>query len=483
MLLCPCSCSCPYPVLDGSGHESAEIDGTVERHVTSAPTKQPVPAPRQSGKSSVKADFRLDLQENSPSAKPNDDKARTSSVQSIETQIVTEQSIAKSKIPVKVKETVKEIVNDSIINENPTTMGTKNEQEAKVCKTVERTVVVETKSSSKLPVATTMIDGALDSEKSIVTKHLTNDVTDHAFTDRSIDGITKIVTTVTSTSGTKFGSQEIEREVTDSMLTASGGEIGPEELRELMNDGTMTIKRTTTIVSGSSLPPELEELSHAAGPTKTVTITNSVRPITEIDSQTTGSSLTGTIVKETIDRSRSMMKDGAGWTTETIVTKRSSDGRNIPWESVRRSREDQEQWEAQFSLDTSPGSGNGDMFTKNGDSRHEINSDTDSEGSPRQRRRSLSKRRTLGSSSGSDVALHEGAELSPMEDDQGTSFTANILSKRCTYPANLVSSSYSLFFIIHSSRSIISSHHIYLLTFLFFFFSYSPAMKKGSSFR
>ena len=94
-----------------------------------------------------------------------------------------------------------------------------------------------------------------------------------------------------------------------------------------------------------------------------------------------------------------------------------------------------EQWESQLSQDTSPGSGNGDIYTKNGSSRHDLNSDTDSDGSPRSRRRSPSKRCTLGSSSGSDVALHEGAELSPLEDDQGTALTANLLSKQCTYPA------------------------------------------------
>ncbi|CAL7943910.1 unnamed protein product [Xylocopa violacea] len=103
------------------------------------------------------------------------------------------------------------------------------------------------------------------------------------------------------------------------------------------------------------------------------------------------------------------------------------------------SDEKAEQWESQtFSQDTSPGSGNGDIYTKNGSSRHDLNSDTDSDGSPRSRRRSPSKRCTLGSSSGSDVALHEGAELSPLEDDQGTALTANLLSKQCTYPANQV---------------------------------------------
>ena len=48
-------------------------------------------------------------------------------------------------------------------------------------------------------------------------------------------------------------------------------------------------------------------------------------------------------------------------------------------------------------------------------------SDCDSQGSPMspESRVSLSKRKTLGSSSGSDVALHEGAELSEDEQHSG----------------------------------------------------------------
>jgi len=119
---------------------------------------------------------------------------------------------------------------------------------------------------------------------------------------------------------------------------------------------------------------------------------------------------------------------------------------------------DDHQWETmtQCSQDTSPGSGNGgaDVFAnnnnhnnKNGSSaRHDMHSDTDSDGSPQPRRRSPSKRRTLGSSSGSDVALHEGAELSPLEDDQGTALSQlNLLSKRCTYPTPNLFSDFDYF--------------------------------------
>lgn len=108
-------------------------------------------------------------------------------------------------------------------------------------------------------------------------------------------------------------------------------------------------------------------------------------------------------------------ENATGSTMRTIVTKTS-------WDSSCKSRDDPESWDhAQFSQDTSPGSMAEISYPKNSDSRQELPSDTDSDLSPRPPRRSLSKRRTLGSSSGSDVALHEGAELSPMEDDQGIS--------------------------------------------------------------
>lgn len=108
--------------------------------------------------------------------------------------------------------------------------------------------------------------------------------------------------------------------------------------------------------------------------------------------------------------------------------RQSTDGKSENWETMTESTGSRgEQW------DTSPSSGVAESSVKTSASRQEFNSDTDSEGSPRSRRRSPGKRRTLGSSSGSDVALHEGAELSPLEDDQGTSLSSNILSKQCNY--------------------------------------------------
>ena len=150
----------------------------------------------------------------------------------------------------------------------------------------------------------------------------------------------------------------------------------------------------------------------------------------------------GEVVTNKIVKTSMTTKSGSSepdvW-TETVTTKSLPDGKQETWKSVTSGSLQSEIWDTQCSLDTSPGSGNGDLYTKNETFRHELNSDTDSEGSFQPRRRSSSKRRTLGSSSGSDVALHEGAELSPLEDDQGISLTANVLSKQCTYPANMLS--------------------------------------------
>lgn len=69
--------------------------------------------------------------------------------------------------------------------------------------------------------------------------------------------------------------------------------------------------------------------------------------------------------------------------------------------------------------------GNGDMYEGGENRRYQgsihSDSDCDSHGSPMspESRVSLSKRKTLGSSSGSDVAVHEGAELSEDEQHSG----------------------------------------------------------------
>lgn len=431
--------------LDGSGHDSAEIDGTVERHVTSAPTKQPVPAPRQSSKSPSKADFRLELEETTTTKSPRTkipelvsnssrtlaEKPRASIVQAIDRH---DDSVdqAKSKIPVKVKDTTKPIA--PVINESVP----KDSQSAPT-KTI--TKVIETKvpridASDPIDRADPVQPEKLANENELTTvvKYSTTASADAELKSADVGGSTTTVTMVTSSSGRDLDRREIEKLLGQTGLsridrTVVREEVDPEVLRELIGEDVYTVRRTTTTVTQEILPGELDGFAEGSGSaTRTLTITSAIDPTIEKDLRLSESSLTGAI-----DRTRPS-KDNAGW-TETVVTKRSSYGKALPWESAARSRDEQEQWESQFSVDTSPGSGNGEVYPKNGDSRHDINSDTDSEGSSRPRRRSLSKRRTLGSSSGSDVALHEGAELSPMEDDQGTSITANILSKRCKYPA------------------------------------------------
>ncbi|XP_069685687.1 ankyrin-3-like isoform X5 [Periplaneta americana] len=72
--------------------------------------------------------------------------------------------------------------------------------------------------------------------------------------------------------------------------------------------------------------------------------------------------------------------------------------------------------------------GNGDLYEGGENRRYQgsihSDSDCDSRGSPMspESRVSLSKRKTLGSSSGSDVALHEGAELSEDEQHSGAEY-------------------------------------------------------------
>lgn len=298
-------------LLDGSGHDSAEIDGTVERHATSAP----VPAPRYTATiSSSKANLELNIKD---AASPQKKKATIKSkipARKIEKQDISppvkEIPSPKSKIPIKQK----------------------NQDEDRIIETKNFTETITTYSSHSIP-------------------------------SEELD-------------------KNFENHPNSKQVTTSSQETDP-ELEDLIKDGEIVsskIVKKTVMTTSDSLEPEV-------------------------------------------------------W-TETMTTKTLPDGKQETWRSVTSGSLQSEIWDTQCSLDTSPGSGNGDLYQKNENYRHEVNSDTDSEGSPQPRRRSLSKRRTLGSSSGSDVALHEGAELSPLEDDQGTSLTANILSKQCTYPAN-----------------------------------------------
>lgn len=312
--------------LDGSGHDSAEIDGTVERHVTSAPTKQPVPDPRHfTNSSSLKKELCLDLEGNkhhsksqSPKSKiPQASIAPPKPLTSVPLDISLEELSLKSKIPVKTKEVKKKGKNDGF-----TTKVTQSKTE----------------------------DGDTTiSRQSIVTERLEGD-------NGATSIITRTVTSVVSEASGSLSQADMDKFFGSRSMAADPAS----EMRTMMTE---------------RLPKSTSKEENSAGAS----------------------------VKETV---------------RSISTKSS-------WESSSRSHSKENWDQVQCSLDTSPGSGD-IAFTKNGDSsRHELPSDSDSDGSPRARRRSLSKRRTLGSSSGSDVALHEGAELSPLEDDQGTTITAN----------------------------------------------------------
>lgn len=267
-------------------------------------------------------------------------------------------------------------------------------------------------------------------------------------------GSSKIVKTVQSTSGgpdefyrsesgKEFSLKDFEDVTKNDALGKSviTETSDPEIYKKLLKDGKGVVRTVTTVQSSSGEPIDLQKLDFRDGKTtKTVTVKSStgetIDPEKFKDFFKDGNVTSTKTIRETIRTVKSSSSEPETW-TETVVTKRSADGKPQTWQTVVHSEDIRpEEWDTECSIDTSPGSGNGDFYAKNDNSRREMNSETDSDSSPQPRRRSPSKRRTLGSSSGSDVALHEGAELSPLEDDQGTSLTTNILSKQCTYPAN-----------------------------------------------
>ncbi|XP_046140908.1 ankyrin-3-like isoform X13 [Osmia bicornis bicornis] len=376
-----------------SGHDSAEIDGTVERHATSAPTKQSVPAPRHSTRSSIKTDFHLDLGDTSCTPYSPKHKKEEQS---------PEKSSPKSKIPVKIKKSMdnektasktitgtdvhkttkldnedderndvikqpspekqvqkpEDSVKTELSSETFTTMTTKTTASAldsetlqKIAGTIEKIETVTVTSNEDPPMDLTRPDELMTRESKILMKTLADNVV-------STETIVKTVTTTLCTTMETGGTDQMERIVRTVTTSGDFGDIPIPTLKQLHER--------------DMLPLGIEHMS-------------------------------------------------------TKITKSISSEASEPWAHSYLNDEKVEQWESQLSQDTSPGSGNGDIYAKNGSSRNDLNSDTDSDGSPRPRRRSPSKRRTLGSSSGSDVALHEGAELSPLEDDQGTALTANLL--------------------------------------------------------
>ncbi|XP_078037593.1 uncharacterized protein LOC144470402 isoform X2 [Augochlora pura] len=330
-----------------AGHDSAEIDGTVERHATSAPTKQPVPAPRHSTRSSIKTDFHLDLKDTSYT--PYSPKHKATEQTKHEDRSPEKTTSPKSKIPVKVKKTVENEL-DTVAIENAISKQDSPE-----------------------------IDPAIKEEDPKLMIREPDDL-------REKTDLTKLEMSQTHSLAM----------VADPLETLT---IADREESSLVT-ANQTLTRTTI----STKTEQTDE-------TVVKTVMTTVRCLaTESLGASKVEQTVRTVTEDTIvvDQARALRAEASE-----------------PW----RQSEKLEHWESQsqVSQDTSPGSGNGDTYPKNGSSRHDLQSDTESDGSPPPRRRSPSKRRTLGSSSGSDVALHEGAELSPLEDDQGTALTANLL--------------------------------------------------------
>lgn len=387
-----------HVLLDGSGHDSAEIDGTVERHATSAPTKQPVPAPRHSTRSSVKTDFHLDLRDTPYSPKHKAEQTKSREDQS------PEKSSPKSKIPVKIK---KSIENENAALKALSIGSEKEEDKASPLKRKDNRIGEESESAEKevselkdnreartkelIESLRTEVEGPLDSQ---------------ILDELPVTGSIQRTETVTITdTGDPTRSRTVVQETRVESLP-------------------MTETRTTISKTERDVDVSKETIIRTITTVQCVTESNMEQ--TQI-LRTISTDLPGMIEQV----SAKILKSGTGsetWTQGNLAERFLNEEKADQWES-----------QGHVSQDTSPGSGNGDIYAKNCSSRHELNSDSDSDASPQPRRRSPSKRRTLGSSSGSDVALHEGAELSPLEDDQGTALTANLLSKQCTYfPLNRV---------------------------------------------
>jgi len=451
-----------HVLLDGSGHDSAEIDGTVERHATSAPSKQPVPAPRHSTtKPSTKPEFHLELSDASRTRKTivEEPSRSTQKAQS------PSKNNAKSKISLKTDPSYA-----SKLSDDPDIVSTRMiiERSSDIPQPVSRTVRYITREYTDGELTKETVESNV-SPKSVIRMVEPNDIADITMRRAEMPSSLQQVRTLTT-------------------VVTSDPSADPEKLEELLKTGgvvetvrTVTLKTEDSALQpmtheevvrrinqvASTLPNEIFDFDDKLPDSSSITM----RTESESDVQmTTGVVQTITTVERVTTEApetqrterviRTVVSSGGGGggnygDTESALKSlqerltRSEIGETASWTT------DDHQWEmmAQCSQDTSPGSGNGaDVFTnnhnnKNGSSmRHDMHSDTDSDGSPQPRRRSPSKRRTLGSSSGSDVALHEGAELSPLEDDQGTALSQlNLLSKRCTYPTPNLFSDFDYF--------------------------------------
>ncbi|KAL0125581.1 hypothetical protein PUN28_004590 [Cardiocondyla obscurior] len=404
-----------------AGHDSAEIDGTVERHATSVPSKQPVPAPRHSiTKPSTKPEFHLELNDASPIRKTVEQPPKST----LETQSSSKSS-PKSKKSIKAHHYAPKPTGDS--------------ESVPLELSEDHTIGPQTFSRTR-----ECTDEELTKERAVNEKMQTV---------KTID--------LNETAAIKMKINPLIEEIQTTTMVTSDSSMDPAKLEELVKtDGIISTIKTVTSVTltsdGSASQPvtrktvveRINQVSSGILPSEMIIdigdkLPDSSAMIKTDDSETEGFVQTVTTVQrittETpeIERTERLIRtmissnsDGHGDAESALRSlqeqlTRSEIGDTASWTGAN------EQWEMQYSQDTSPGSGNGggaDTFASNnnnkndGSSRQEMHSDTDSDGSPQPRRRSPSKRRTLGSSSGSDVALHEGAELSPLEDDQESDF-------------------------------------------------------------
>lgn len=413
-----------HVLLDGSGHDSAEIDGTVERHATSAPSKQPVPAPRHSTKPSTKSELYLELGD--ASRKPSRGVSEDTTVEQRLAES-TQQSQSKNELPV---ETKRQSESERSIDECPAS-------ESYGAKSSTESVPLESSAAARTDPIERTISRTV---KCITREYMDGELTRETVTESVSPG---------DAIRTDEPSNVIETVINGAKVTPS---IDPEKLDELVETVRSAASGKSQILDLSDKPfPDSSATTKTDS--KSETTVRTVTTVQRVTVEKPETKRTEKVVRTVISSSgdgdgdggyddalkdlqerltKSEIGDIASWVA-TSGRSLAGDGKSGTWETPLSKRQDErpEQWETmQISQDTSPDSGNGDAYnannnnnTKNGSSRHETHSDTDSDGSPQPRRRSPSKRRTLGSSSGSDVALHEGAELSPLEDDQGTALS------------------------------------------------------------
>ncbi|XP_012245429.1 titin [Bombus impatiens] len=432
-----------------SGHDSAEIDGTVERHATSAPTKQPVPAPRHSTRSSIETDLEFG-EASEVYCRPYSLKYKTNEQSKpLREGHSPEKSSPKSKIPVKVKKsmdnetTVSKTITES--KERKTLKSDDDQPKVTIDSLATRSIDLVERSDKLFEELSEEPLGEKearqleeDKEKSDSIKPEVSDETrpttetadmrDNLFDSEKFEQIGETVKKVETVTVTTKEDKETDLSRPDKFVTTETTIV--ENLPSSYDSATRTtISKVQRSVTDEVVSREIV--------TKTVTTVRCFAT-ESIDTEQTGriaramaaSGDYGDIPMPVVKG-----RDSLPFNIEQLSAKiiKSTTEMSEPWahgsltDRSFLNDEKVEQWESQLSQDTSPSSGNGDMYTKNGSSRHDLNSDTESDDSPRSRRRSPSKRCTLGSSSGSDVALHEGAELSPLEDDQGTALTANLL--------------------------------------------------------